>query len=239
MEQFDGTRNIEDQQDDQPALVGQPAEKSEHDRATTAGVERSLGAVAVGSEAAGTPEADAWRPPIEIWVASLTDYANGRLHGVWIDATQEPEELHETVSYMLSRSNYPDAEEWAIFDYEGFGTVRLGEHASLDTVSRIAKGIEEHGLAYAAWADYVGVENEHELERFEDHYRGEYYSVQAYVEDVLDNIGFNHDLDLALRVIPEDLRRYVAVDVDGLARGWEVELHVVARNDGKVWIFDC
>ena len=239
MEQFDGSRNMEDQHNHQSALTERPAETGEHHHGSTAEVECSLGAAAVGGEGAEAPEADTWRPPIEIWVGSVTDYANGRLHGVWIDATQEPEELHEAVSYMLSSSCYRDAEEWGIFDYEGFGSLKLGEYASLDTVSRIAQGIEKHGLAFTAWAEYVGADNEHELERFEDHYRGEYDSMQAYVEDVLDNIGFNHELEQALRVIPEDLRRYVQVDVEGMARDWDIDLYVVEEPPrGGVWVFD-
>jgi hypothetical protein len=43
--------------------------------------------------------------------------------------------------------------------------------------------------------------------------------VQAYVEYVLDEIGLHHDLDEALKVLPEGLRRYITVDTAGLARG--------------------
>ena len=54
---------------------------------------------------------------------------------------------------MLAKSHEPDAEEWAIHDYEQFGRSRIYEHDSIELVSRIAKGIQEHGYAFSAWID--------------------------------------------------------------------------------------
>lgn len=105
-------------------------------------------------------------------------------------------------------------------------------------MTTVAQGIAEYGEVFAAWAAYVGPENDDQLARSEDHYRGAWESVQSYVEDLLDNIGFNYDLEQALRVIPKDLRIYVTVDVEALARDWEVELHVVERRAGGVWLFE-
>jgi antirestriction protein len=114
----------------------------------------------------------------------------------------------------------------------------LGEYASLKTVSKIAQGIAEHGEAYAAWVACVGERDEEALERFEDHYLGTYENMQAYVEEILSETGFYRDLDEALQVLPEDLRRYVQVDVEELARNWEIELHVVEAHGGRVMVFD-
>jgi hypothetical protein len=47
----------------------------------------------------------------EIWVGSLSDYNAGVLHGIWIDAWQEPEEIQEQVSWMLRTSPTGNAEE--------------------------------------------------------------------------------------------------------------------------------
>src|SRR5713101_9164870 len=76
-----------------------------------------------------------------IYVASLSDYNAGRLHGAWINANQEPEELQAAISAMLAKSKEPIAEEWAIHDYEGFEPLRLSEYESIEHVSRIAHGI--------------------------------------------------------------------------------------------------
>jgi antirestriction protein len=182
----------------------------------------------------------------EIWVGSLSDYNNGLLHGMWIDANREPEELHERISWILrtspaARAWGEPAEEWGIFDHSGFCGYAVSEWSSLDTVSLVARGIAEHGAAYAAWVSYVGDTSGELLEdeRFRDHYLGEWSSLADYVEHVLDETGVDGGLDEALQAIPEDLRRHVRVDVDGLAQEWEQGLHVVEGAGGNVWVFDA
>src|SRR5262245_25240949 len=69
-------------------------------------------------------------PLPRIWIGSLSDYVNGRLCGDWIDANQEPEDLLVAARQVMEHSASADAEEWAIFDYEGFGPLRLSEHES-------------------------------------------------------------------------------------------------------------
>ena len=53
-----------------------------------------------------------------IYVASLSDYNAGRLHGRWIDATQSADTIREELSQMLAESQEPIAEEWAIHAYD-------------------------------------------------------------------------------------------------------------------------
>ncbi len=172
----------------------------------------------------------------EIWVDSLADYNAGVLHGAWLDATLEPDELAAAVQFMLRNSHEPDAEEYGVFDYDGFGEAAslLGEYPSLETISKVAQGIQEHGPAFAAWAAYVGSEQTEQLHRFEDHYRGEWDSIEAYAEDLLQETE-------AYRVIeeaPEWLRPYLQVDVEGYARDLGLELHVVDKLGGGVFVFD-
>jgi antirestriction protein len=62
-----------------------------------------------------------------IYVACLAAYNNGYLHGVWIDAAQEPWSIYDEVKAMLAASPVAGAEEWAIHDYEGFRGVRIEE----------------------------------------------------------------------------------------------------------------
>ena len=59
-----------------------------------------------------------------IYVACLSSYNAGRLHGRWIDCDQTAEEIREEIRLMLEESPEPWAEEWAIHDYEGFGGLR-------------------------------------------------------------------------------------------------------------------
>ena len=82
-----------------------------------------------------------------IYVASLSDYNAGRLHGSWLDAAQDPEALLAGISEMLATSPEPIAEEWAIHDYEGFCGAALSEYEDVATVSKLALGVVEHGPA--------------------------------------------------------------------------------------------
>jgi hypothetical protein len=93
-----------------------------------------------------------------IYVASLSDYNNGALHGVWLNADQDSGELHAAVQRMLEYSQFPGAEEYAIHDYEGFQGFELHEYEPLATVARLAKGIVEQGEPYALLASRFGID---------------------------------------------------------------------------------
>lgn len=169
-----------------------------------------------------------------IYVASLSDYNDGVLHGAWIHADQEVEELYVAVGSKLEASRQPGAEEWAIHDYEGFGPLRLGEYESLETISRLGLGIAEHGLAFAAWAELV-VHVADDLGRFEEAYRGHWPSVKAYAEELLDDVGATE----ALKAIPEWLQPYMTINTAGLARDLQLGGDIqTVEGDGGVWVFE-
>ena len=65
-----------------------------------------------------------------IYVADLAAYNNGHLHGVWIDATQELEEIWTEIRTMFKDSPIENPEEWAIHDYENFFGYSVGEYES-------------------------------------------------------------------------------------------------------------
>ena len=71
----------------------------------------------------------------------MAAYNNGRLHGVWIDATGDVEEIQEQINKMLKASPEPDAEEYAIHDYEGFGGYGLGEYEGIESAHEIGFGL--------------------------------------------------------------------------------------------------
>lgn len=171
-----------------------------------------------------------------IYVASLSDYNAGRLHGSWLDADVEAADLAEGVQNMLARSPEPLAEEYAIHDYEGFGPLRLNEYESLESVSIVAQGIAEYGPAFAHWAALVGTTDTEALSRFDDAYRGHHASVADYGESLLEDMGLRQELEAA---VPEFLEPYVRIDVEAFARDLELSGDVtVSPGDGGVYIFE-
>ena len=172
-----------------------------------------------------------------IYVASLSDYNAGRLHGEWLDAAQDPEALLAGISAMLAASPEPGAEEWAIHDYEQFCGVRLGEYESIESVSKIALGIAEHGAAFGAWAEYLGHDSWDDLDRFEDCYQGYWESLTDYAEHLLEDLGLDEIIE---RAVPENLQPYVRIDAEALARdmSYNGELYAVEDDEaGGVFLF--
>jgi antirestriction protein len=72
-----------------------------------------------------------------IYVASLSDYNAARLHGRWIDATQDREAILAEIQTMLAESPEAIAEEFAIHDFDDFGGIRLGEWEDVDHVCEL------------------------------------------------------------------------------------------------------
>ncbi len=178
-------------------------------------------------------EAEPARVTPRIYVASLSDYYAGRLHGAWIDATQDYDDVIDGVHEMLANSSEPIAEEYAIHDYEGFGPVRIDEYENLETVCGLAAGIAQHGPAFAGWAAALDRTDWGRLDRFADHYLGHWDSTSDYADDLLDDLGIDID-----EIGPEFLQPYVRVDLDAYARDLEHELIVVEDDtDGGVHIF--
>jgi antirestriction protein len=175
-----------------------------------------------------------------IWVGSLSDYNAGVLHGMWIDAYQEPEDLQAHVHWILrtsptARQEGVVAEEYGIFDHEGFGGMRISEHELLETVSKLANGVAEHGEAFAAWAEYLGADDMDYVERtFEEAYQGTWESMQAYVENYLEE----SDAYSFMEYVPEWVRPYAGIDTEMLARDMEIEMYVEDSGDGHVMVFD-
>jgi antirestriction protein len=166
-----------------------------------------------------------------IYVACLAAYNNGRLHGEWIDADQDAEDIWSEVQRMLAASPEPGAEEWAIHDHEGFGELRLSEWESIERVASIAAGIAEHGEAFTAWLSYDADRDPADLDAFADAYMGEWDSIRAYAEDYADSTGLDALADQAGSP-------YVVVDIDALARDMEIELYAAPSGNGSVYVFD-
>jgi antirestriction protein len=131
------------------------------------------------------------------------------------------------------------AEEWAIHDYEGFSSfVRLGEYDSIEQVAALARGLVAHGEAFAAWwaMDARDETDDATLEAaFDEHYLGEYGSIEDYGQQVLEDMGIDVD---ELPGVPEGLRGYVRVDVEAWTRDMQLggDISTVESKAG-VYVF--
>lgn len=182
------------------------------------------------------PEAEPELRP-RIYVASLSDYNAGRLHGAWINAYQHPSDLSDAVQSMLGRSHEPGAEEWAIHDHEDFGGLYLSEYESLDVVSRLAEGLTEHGPAFVGLVALLGTEDA-DSAAFTDRYRGHWPSAVDYADDLLRDLGAEE----VLAAIPTWLQSVVKLDVAGFARDLTLggDIHVESAGErGGVYVFDA
>jgi antirestriction protein len=169
-----------------------------------------------------------------IYVASLADYNAGHLHGEWIDADAEAEQIHAAIHVMLQRSPTEDAEEFAIFDFDGFHPWKPDEYESIETVATVAQGIAEHGQAFAHWVGVIGTTESTLLDGFEDAYLGHWESTVSYGEDLVESIGLWTD-----QVVPDSLSAYVQFDYEAFADDLTGSGDIVAsEGDGGVYLFE-
>jgi antirestriction protein len=164
-----------------------------------------------------------------IYVASLSDYNNGELHGQWIDARLGIDEINEKIAVMLAKSQDPGAEEYAIHDYEGFYQFQVGEYDRIETVHAIAEGIQEHGEAYAAYVELVGTEDA-SLDTFDDCYRGTYATLTAFVDQFVDDMGWLEEI--AKFGERTGLGPYLSIDYSDLESSMRMEWDVIEGEEG-------
>lgn len=200
-----------------------------------------------------------------IYVADLASHNAGRLHGAWIDAAQDLDDVWAAVNAMLRASPYPNvavtcpdcdgasasgnsycetckgrgkvpsAEEWAIHDYEGFESIKIGEYEAMDRVVQLANALDSLGTdaeAFATWWNNgtAGTDPDAWEDEFREAYRGTYRTVADYAEEV---IAETYDLG----ELPQILAGHI--DWDGVARDLELggDIWTAEGGDG-VYIFD-
>lgn len=164
---------------------------------------------------------------INIYVADLAAYNNGKLHGRWIDATQDLDDIQGQVQAMLKASPEPDAEEYAIHDYEGFGGYSLSEYEGLESAHNVAVFIEEHGEIGSELLSHFGDNIEDATKAIEDHYAGEYKSLADYAEELTEQTGD----------IPEHLAFYI--DYERMGRDMELggDVYTIETGFEEIHVF--
>lgn len=146
----------------------------------------------------GSQETD----PPRVYAACLAAYNNGRLHGRWIDADQEPDAIQDDINTMLAASPEPGAEEWAWHDYEGFEGARIEEYSSIETIAALAGFIAEHGPLGGKLLEHFGGDLEDARAAFET-YAGVHQSLADFAQELTED-----STD-----IPESLRFYIDYEI--------------------------
>jgi len=100
-----------------------------------------------------------------------------------IDATQGVDDIQEEINKMLACSPVEDSEEYAIHDYEGFGSYPLGEYEGLESAHEVACFIEEHSeLGAELLAHFSSIDEARQA--IEDNYCGCYSSLADYAQEL-------------------------------------------------------
>ena len=171
-----------------------------------------------------------------VWIGSLADYNNGALHGDWVDAAVDDEELIVAAQRILATSELPDAEEYAIFDYDDFGDFKVEQYEQLSLVAKVARGIQEHGDAFSAWSQLHDADPDM-LDAFEDNYLGEYDSPEDWAREIADESNIEQRIE---ETFGADLASYIRFDAAQFARdAWlGGDIYVMHKDDdGRCWIF--
>lgn len=116
-----------------------------------------------------------------IYCACLSAYVNGKLHGCWIDCDQDANDIWEEINEMLAQSPEPDAEEWAVHDYEGWHGLTISEYPDVEEICTWAKLIIEHGSAIAKfirWAKEIGMTPD--ADEFQSRYCGHFENPEKF-----------------------------------------------------------
>lgn len=173
----------------------------------------------------------------QIYVACLASYNRGVLHGAWIDLGDgvDADDIRASIADIINESTAPGAEEWEIHDTNDLDGYTPG---SIEAAAVVGELVEKHGLAPTQWLNLgheQGLDPEQWQDRFEEEYRGEYDSDNAYVEEKLEESGLKSQLE-AIKIGDCDAWSYL--DVGSIAHDWSISSFYSARAGGKVYIFD-
>ncbi len=151
---------------------------------------------------------------IRIYVADLSAYNNGKLHGVWINA-------------MLKGSPEEDAEEYAIHDYEGFDGYGLSEYEGIQSVHEVACFIDENPKLGDELLNNFGGDLEDARKAVDENYNGCYSSLADYAEELTEGTT----------EIPQHLAFYI--DYEKMGREMELsgDIYTITTTHDEVHIF--
>ena len=158
----------------------------------------------------------------KIYVADLAAYTNGKLHGVWINALAELDDIFDIIKTMLASSPERHAEEYAIHDYEGFDGCSLSEYQSVESVRDIAMFLNEYPDIGGELLAYFDNDIKQAQDAAVEQYQGCYDSLADYAQVITEDTTS----------IPNHLQYYI--DYERMARDMEMggEIFMLKHNQG-------
>lgn len=170
-----------------------------------------------------------------IYVASLSDYNAGILHGEWLsfDDFSSAGEVWEAIRAMLAdsptaKAEGVPAEEWAIYDYEGFADLHVHEGESIEALWEAHELLEslDDPEAFIDYLDNQGQATlsevtESNIANFQEAYRGWYRSKEEFAEELIEEMGLLSNVD-------ELLSRYF--DYEAFARDLFMSDYYMTEN---------
>ena len=164
---------------------------------------------------------------IRIYVADLAAYNNGILHGAWINACDDLDDIREQIKEILESSPEEDAEEYAIHDHEGFEGYSVSEYSGIDELHEIACFIDENPGIGGALLNQFCDDLDEARRAIEENYYGVYESVADYAEELTSDTC----------QIPEHLSWYI--DYERMGRDMEMsgDIFTIETAHNEVHIF--
>jgi antirestriction protein len=164
----------------------------------------------------------------KIYVADLAAYTNGKLHGVWINALSDLDEMLDSIKDMLKTSPERYAEEYAIHDYEGFDGCSLSEYQSIESIRNLAIFLNEYPDFGGALLEHFNNDVEQAQMAAEENYQGCFEYTADYAQAITEDTAS----------IPTHLQYYV--DYERMARDMEMngDYFTLTLSHNKVYVFN-
>ena len=162
-----------------------------------------------------------------IYIACLSSYNSGHLHGAWIVPDTNKDKLEDQINEVLKASPMPNAEEWAIHDYDSFPN--LGEYPDLDKIIEVQEAINDHDIDKVnGFLELWSIED---LDHIDDAFYGEYESfkdfAQNYADETIEGLSDNNST----------LSNYF--DYDRFERDLNYDFNETDATGGNVYIWNC
>jgi antirestriction protein len=163
-----------------------------------------------------------------VYVACLASYSSGMLHGRWIFADQDADDIQAEIDEMLAGSPEPDAEEYAFHDAR---LLPLGsEYASVEAVAEIGELVTDHSYELiAGLMDQLDGDPARVKAALADRYEGWWTSLSDWAFDYLEQQG-------TLEGVPPSLAIYFDYDAWANDRELGAEIFTV-KAGGFIHVF--